>query len=276
MSHRTGSLLFMSTLDVPGARLYYETRGHGPLLLMIGSPMDSTGFAALAETMSADYTTVTYDPRGLAKSTREDDAADISPELQADDVYRLIQALGGGPVDYLGSSGGATVGLSLVQSHPQAVRTLVAHEPPVLECLPDKAGMKATVGRIQDTYRAQGGMAAMKMFMEFIGMGASFGGGDEPQWQPTPEQLAQMEATNKVFYEHIIHETTGFVPDLDALRAVKLVIGVGATSKEQLAHRTAVALADQLGLAAVEFPGGHGGFAEHPEEFARVLKDALS
>src|SRR5262245_64950895 len=32
-------------LDVPGARLYYETRGAGPLLMLIGHPMDSAGFA---------------------------------------------------------------------------------------------------------------------------------------------------------------------------------------------------------------------------------------
>ncbi|HEX9538775.1 MAG TPA: hypothetical protein VGA04_11465 [Streptosporangiaceae bacterium] len=39
-------------LDVPGARLYYERRGSGPLLLMIGSPMDSTGFAGLASALA--------------------------------------------------------------------------------------------------------------------------------------------------------------------------------------------------------------------------------
>ena len=39
----------MSSLDVPGARLYYETRGSGPLLLMIGSPMDSGPFRPLAD-----------------------------------------------------------------------------------------------------------------------------------------------------------------------------------------------------------------------------------
>lgn len=266
----------MSSLEVPGARLYYETRGHGPLLLMIGSPMDSTGFTALAEAMAADYTTVTYDPRGIAKSTREDDDQDISPELQADDVYRLIQELGGGPVDYFGSSGGATVGLSLVQSHPEVVRRLVAHEPPVIECLPDKAEKKAAIDHIRQTYRAHGGMAAMKEFLGFIGMGDAFGDGDQPRWQPTPEQLAQMDAANKVFYGHLIHETTSFVPDLAALRAADVVIGVGATSKEQLAHRTGVVLAEQLGQPTVEFPGGHGGFAEHPEEFAGLLKSVLT
>ena len=40
-----GSSLTAHILDAPGARLYYERRGSGPLLLMVGSPMDSTGFA---------------------------------------------------------------------------------------------------------------------------------------------------------------------------------------------------------------------------------------
>ena len=31
--------LVTQTLDVPGARLYYERRGTGPLLALIGSPM---------------------------------------------------------------------------------------------------------------------------------------------------------------------------------------------------------------------------------------------
>src|SRR5215470_8311010 len=46
-------------LDVPGARLYYERRGSGPLLLMIGSPMDSAGFAPLAGALADEYTVVT-------------------------------------------------------------------------------------------------------------------------------------------------------------------------------------------------------------------------
>jgi pimeloyl-ACP methyl ester carboxylesterase len=109
----------VSFLDVPGARLYHEIRGNGPLLFIVGSPMASTGFVALAEIVSATHSVVTYDPRGIGNSTREDADEDITPELQADDVHQLIAALGGGrPVDYLGSSGGAVVGLALVQESP--------------------------------------------------------------------------------------------------------------------------------------------------------------
>jgi clorobiocin/coumermycin A biosynthesis protein CloN7/CouN7 len=57
----TGSDPVTHMLDVPGARLYYERRGTGPLLLLIGSPMDSTGFAGLAGALAGRYTVVTYD-----------------------------------------------------------------------------------------------------------------------------------------------------------------------------------------------------------------------
>src|SRR4029450_734649 len=101
-------------LDVPGARLYYERRGNGPLLLLIGSPMDSTGFTPLASALADRSTVVIYDPRGIGNSTREDPSVEVPPEQQADDVHRLLSALGAGPVDLFGSSGGAVVGLALV------------------------------------------------------------------------------------------------------------------------------------------------------------------
>jgi pimeloyl-ACP methyl ester carboxylesterase len=106
------------TLDVPGARLYYERRGSGPLLLLIGSPMDSSGFTPLASALADRYTVVTYDPRGIANSSREATTEDVTPTQQADDVHRLLSALGGQPVDLFGSSGGAVVGLALVTAHP--------------------------------------------------------------------------------------------------------------------------------------------------------------
>ena len=105
------------TLDVPGARLCYERRGSGPLLLMIGSPMDSTGFAGLASALAGDYTTVTYDPRGIGNSSRED-TGDVTPEQQADDVHRLLTELGSEPAHVFGSSGGAVSGSAQATAYP--------------------------------------------------------------------------------------------------------------------------------------------------------------
>jgi len=267
------------TLDVPGARLYYERRGTGPLLLLIGSPMDSTGFAGLASALAGDYTVVTYDPRGIGNSSRQDLGRDVTPEQQADDVHRLLAALGREPAYVFGSSGGAVVGLALVTAHLGQVRTLVAHEPPVVELLPDSAQVRTQIQDIYDTYRADGADKAMQKFMAHAGLGAAPGQKAEaPLWEPSPEQMARMRATTEVFLAHLIRPTTRYRPDIEALRTAptRIVVAVGATSKGQLANRGARALADELGTPAVEFPGDHGGFVALPQQCGRVLDQVLT
>ena len=273
-----GSPTTAQILDVPGARLYYERRGAGPLLLLIGSPMDSTGFAALADALADEYTVVTYDPRGIGDSSR-DDTGDVTPEQQAEDVHHLVSALVGGPADVFGSSGGAVVGLALVTAYPGQVRTLVAHEPPVIDLLPDSAQLRAEMQDIYDTYRTDGADKAMQKFLAHAGLMPAAGQqADAPHWQPSPQQIARMRASTDHFLAHLIRPTTDYRPDIAALRAapVRIVVAAGATSKGQLPNRTAVALASQLGTPVAEFPGDHGGFLAAPEQFGRELARVLS
>ena len=130
-------------LETAGAVLHYDVRdGDGPALLMIGSPMDAGGFVTLASRFP-DRTVVTYDPRGIGRSERTDGATESTPDEHADDLHRLITALGGGPVDVFASSGGAVNALALVARHPGQVRTLVAHEPPAVQVVPDRAAALA-------------------------------------------------------------------------------------------------------------------------------------
>ena len=273
-----GSPTTAQILDVPGARLYYERRGAGPLLLLIGSPMDSTGFAALADALADEYTVVTYDPRGIGDSSR-DDTGDVTPEQQAEDVHHLVSALVGGPADVFGSSGGAVVGLALVTTYPGQVRTLVAHEPPVIDLLPDSTQLRAEMQDIYDTYRTDGADKAMQKFLAHAGLMPAAGQqADAPHWQPSTQQIARMRASTDHFLAHLIRPTTDYRPDIAALRAapVRIVVAAGATSKGQLPNRTAVALASQLGTPVAEFPGDHGGFLAAPEQFGRELARVLS
>jgi pimeloyl-ACP methyl ester carboxylesterase len=265
-------------LDVPGARLYYEQRGDGPLLLLIGSPMDSTGFSPLAEQMASRHTVVTYDPRGLGESSRDDAGVDVTPEQQADDVRRIISSLDAGPAAIFGSSGGATVGLALVTADDSAVHTLVAHEPPVVRLLPDHDEVRAQFDDVYATFRAEGMGPAMGKFMAYAGFANPSAPDAGPAQMPSPEQMARMQTSTEVFLAHFILATTRFQPDLEALGAARtrIVVAGGTTSKGQLAQRSAVALADQLGTPVVDFPGDHGGFLAHPAEFARVLEDVLA
>src|SRR5215470_9243702 len=143
------------TLDVPGAVLSYDVRaneaGTEPVLLLIGSPMGAAGFVTLAGHFT-DRTVVTYDPRSSGRSQRTDGARQTTPDEHADDLHRLISALDAGPVDIFASSGGAVNALALVAKHPEQVRTLVAHEPPSAQEVPDHAAVLAACVGIRETY----------------------------------------------------------------------------------------------------------------------------
>src|SRR6202048_4509431 len=154
------------SVTVPGARLHYEVRGEGTLLRVGGSPMGAAEFAPLADALASDHTVVTYDPRGIAGSTIDDPEQDSTPELRAGDVAApILDDLGAESADVFGSSGGAVTGLALVVRHPGRVRTLIAHEPPLLELLPDAAQQRANTQDIIDTYRTDGMQLAWFKFM---------------------------------------------------------------------------------------------------------------
>ncbi|ALV33079.1 hypothetical protein AS200_14225 [Streptomyces sp. CdTB01] len=61
----------MSTFDVPGAQLYYETRGSGPLMLMIpGANGDADAFGMVAEPGDALHRRQLRPPRLFPEPTR--------------------------------------------------------------------------------------------------------------------------------------------------------------------------------------------------------------
>jgi pimeloyl-ACP methyl ester carboxylesterase len=137
----------------------------------------------------------------------------MTPAQQADDVHRLLPVLGGAPAYVFGSSGGAVVGFALVTAHTGQVRTLVAHEPAVVELLPDSAQLRAQIQDICDTYRANGADKAMAKFMTHAGLGEASGQeAGAPRWEPSPEQMARMRATTEVFLAHLIRPTTRYQP----------------------------------------------------------------
>ncbi|MFC5747288.1 alpha/beta fold hydrolase [Actinomadura rugatobispora] len=260
------------TLEAPGVRLYYEVRGSGPLLLLTGSPMGAAMFGPLADALAGDFTVVTHDPRGISGSRLDDPEQDSTPDLRAADLVALLDALGAESADVFGSSGGAVTGLALVASHPGRVRTLVAHEPPLLDLLPDAAERHAATEDIVETFHRDGAGAAWVKFM----IAAGFDVPEEasgPPGEPTEQDLAD----NARFFSHELRGTTHYVPDVAALKAAssRVVVGVGADSKGLVTYRTSLAIADLLGTEPAEFPGEHGGFLGQPNEFAEALRKIL-
>ena len=147
------------TLQTPEVDLAYDvhcslpTADGRPPLLMICQPMDAGGFRALVSQLP-DRVVVTYDPRGLGRSVRKYGRVDHFPVVQAEDVHAIIEALGAGPVELFGSSGGAITGMALVAAHPDDVITLVAHEPPLIPVLPDAEAAERARAAVRNVYKA--------------------------------------------------------------------------------------------------------------------------
>jgi pimeloyl-ACP methyl ester carboxylesterase len=289
-------------LDVPGGNLYYEIRGAGPLLLVVGQPMTSGPFGPLADLLAGRYTVVTYDPHGLGQSTLKDRSLDVTPEVEADDLAALVDAVGGGPADVFGSSGGAVAGLAFAARHPSKVRTLIAHEPPVTDLLPDARQVRAVVDDIEDTYRDSGVGAAWGKFVSLVmhdgpvtdagvpvatwppgaqddanteGQGGA--GEDADAGQVPPPASEKQQADDELFFLRMLKPFTRYAPDVEALRSgtPRVVIAVGEASRGEVARRSADVLAGRLGTPPATFPGDHGGFMADPVAFADTLHRVL-
>ena len=262
------------TLEVPGASLYYEVRGAGPLVLLVGAPMDATPFAPVADLLASDHTVLTTDPRGINRSPVDDRDQDSTPQLRAHDLSRLMAHLGAGPAAVLGSSGGAVSVLALAQAHPEQVHTVIAHEPPLIELLPDRAERHAGNEDVIARWLAGDFAGSLRAFLDNADMHLPEGA-FEAMFAAEPD--AQTIADNTYQNTHMLRPTTYWQPDITALRssATRIVVGIGEASAGQLCDRTSRALATELGTEPAMFPGGHTGFAEDPVGFAARLRSVL-
>lgn len=281
-------------LSRPGVTLSYDVRGDVtdatpdcPVLVLVGSPMGAAGFTTLASHFT-DRPVVTYDPRGVERSVKEDPASESTPEEHADDIAAIVADLGVDRVDLLGSSGGAVNGLALVARHPGVVRTFVAHEPPAAINLPDAEWALAANDDIGTTYRSDGTGPAMAKFITLVMQEGELTAGylERPAPDPAVFGLPTEDDGNRT--DALLGQNNRtcvrLVPDVEAIRAsgTRVVVARGEGSGEQLAARSATAVAALLGEDAVMWPGDHSGFmggeygqTGEPDAFAAKLREVL-
>ncbi|MFI9503858.1 alpha/beta fold hydrolase [Nocardia sp. NPDC052566] len=265
-------------LPVPGATLYYEIRGAGPLLLLIpGGNGDAGSFDAIAELLAARYTVVSYDRRGFTRSPA-DEPADHRVDLDAADAAALLTHLTDAPAAVLGSSSGAIVALQLLTARPELVHTLIAHEPPIATVLPDAERWLAFVDDVHRIDATEGFLAAMTTFATGVGLARLAPGLDAEQPPEAQAVFARIQQNMRFWMEYELRQYPRYIPDIDALRtsAAKLVLGVGHDSKDYFPALPNAVLADRLGLDVIEFPGDHVGYRSDPAEFAEQLDTVLT
>jgi acetyltransferase/esterase len=266
----------MSILEVPGARLYFESHGSGPLLLLIPGAMGDAGsFSQVTELLSARYTVVTYDRRGFSRS-RPNGPQDYNHRLEtdADDVRRLLEHLSNEPATIFGASSGGVVALEVLTHYPSVVRTLVPFEPPIMKQLPDGQRWVDFFHEIYDFYRQSGIEAALKKF------------GEQTFALVDRQAMAQARKSNNgefilanatYWFEHELRQYPAVDLDLTTLKvhADRIVFMAGRESRAYPAHEVNVELSKKLGRDLIELPGGHLGFMAQPAEFAREFVQAL-
>ena len=278
------------TLDVPGATLAYDVRRNDessePPLFLIGSPMGAAGFGTLSGHF-ADRTIVTYDPRSSERSELTDPTTPPTPDEHAEDLHRIIQEVGG-PVDLFASSGGAVNALALVARHPEDVRTLVAHEPPLPSVLPDRDAAIASAQAVHETYMQRGWGAGMAHFIAVVSHEGEFPDDFAKQPGPDPAMFGMPTEDDGSRTDPLLGlalvGSIGYELDLDALRAASTRIVMAAGNEEgTMANRGAHGVAEQLGTTVVAFPSGHGGFLGgeygqqgEPDAFAAKLREVLA
>jgi pimeloyl-ACP methyl ester carboxylesterase len=278
------------TLDAPGVTLTYDVRGGvapGTPLLMFGSPMDASGFATLASHFT-DRPVVTYDPRGAGRSVHTDGARESTPDDHAEDIHRIIAALDAGPVDVFATSGGAINALALVARHPEDVRTLVAHEPPLAEVLPDAEQVVAACRDMYDTYQRSGRGPAMAKFMQFVMWDGPLPADYLDRPAPDPAAFGLPAEDDGSRDDPLLGQNmltcVPYRADYEALGAAptRIVVVAGEESGRQEPARAAAGLAERLGVGLTMFPshhggflGGEGGYAGQPEAFAVRLREVL-
>lgn len=265
----------MSNVEAPGARLYFEIHGGGPLMVMIpGANGAADAFRMAASHLAAHYTVVLYDRRGFSRSQLTE-AQDYSHRLEtdADDVRRLIQHLGDRAIVF-GASSGAIVALELLTRHPDIVDTLVPFEPPAVKQLSDGQRWLNFFLEVYDLYRREGVEPAMTAFRE-----RAFAESDrQAMAQGVDLTNEQVIANARYWFEHELRQYPAADLDLGELtdHADRITLALGRESPGTPAHDVTVELSKKLGRKPITLPGGHIGCITQPVEFATELRQALA
>jgi len=270
-------------LATDGARIHYRVRGSGPLLLIAQSGEgDADRSGDLVDQLTDAYTVVTYDRRGLSRSTLDDPDRTPTTAEHADDVHRVLATLTDKPALMLGCSLGALIGLQLAHDHPGQLHTLVAHEPAAPRLLPDDecALTLDELAHIQDVHHRDGWQAALRGVMAITGIDPAH---QEREPDVHPQPFGPERAANFSYF--LTHDLTtlrcaAFGPTEAAVLAAgptRVVPAVGrATAPTVYDYRCAELLAGHLGTGLTEFPGGHNGNLTHPRAYAARLREVLA
>lgn len=272
----------MYTLDLPGANLRYHKVGKGPVLILIPGA-NGTGdiFLPLAERLKEHFTIVSIDRRDYGKSeltkplpeVASNPDSDYRVKRDAQDVATLAQQLSAEPVYVLGSSSGAIVAMHVLKEHPDVVKEIAFHEPPINTFLPDSTYWKEKNDEIVNMALTEGLQKAMQYFGKTLNIA-------QLDAKSMSQPVSENDENQKVQYERMMfwveYEIRQYthsdikLSDLSQYKD-KTVLFNGTDSKGSFPQDVNFYINEETGIRLLDIPGGHLGYVQKPDGFAEVL-----
>lgn len=264
-----------------GDDLYYEVRGQGkPLLMIPGGGGDGQWYSAVADILSEEYKVITYDRRANARSTMNQ-PQNFEISQQSRDAVAVLQAVGETSAFVFGNSSGAVIAIDMAVTQPQAVRAVIAHEPPMSRAHPNPQKWQRFFASIYWTAFRFSTTLALLRFITGVHLPVrDFAQAAKNAESATPQvKRLSREDTSYVLAKLELLPITNYLPNLEVIRKqrVKLLLAAGRESldKKRFYAETAASLARQLGEELVIFPGHHLSFVTTPQEWALTLRQVL-
>jgi pimeloyl-ACP methyl ester carboxylesterase len=269
-----------------GDDLYYEVRGQGqPLLMIPGGGGDGGSYSLVADILSSHLKVITYDRRANSRSTMND-PHHFNIAQQSRDAEAVIHATGEKSAFVFGNSSGAVIALDMAATQPQAVKAIVAHEPPLASVHPNAEKWQKFFQNVYSSSLTWGSTIAMLKFTFGIGVDFQFSKvykavkAARKAVEKSSQPYIDRKILTKFFLEQELLPVTNYLPDIEAIKRnrVRVFMAAGKRSleKKRFYAETAQILAKQLGCEMVVFPGHHGSFFDMPSQWAQTLRDTLS
>jgi pimeloyl-ACP methyl ester carboxylesterase len=259
-------------------RLHYELTGVGePLFLVHGSWVDGGTWDAVVPLLSRRFQLVTYDRRGHSRSSRPPGQGSIQEDVE--DLAALIEGLGIAPAHIAGASLGGSIVLRLAALHPELLRSIAVHEPPLFDLidaerdgLPELAQLRARLAATAARLQAGDHEDAARQYHEQLA-------GSSGSWARLTPAERRVRVFNAPTYLDQCLDPDALGIDLDSLGAFRgpALVTYGDQRPplfRRIAEMVVAALPDAHEL---EIPGtAHDPQVTHPDAYARALIEFAS
>ena len=252
---------------VSGIDLHVERSGSGdPLVLVHGSWGSTARWALITDELARSYDVVSYDRRGHSGSSRST-AARPTRRDHEDDLAALIEQLGIAPAHVVGSSYGGAVALSLAARRPDLIRSVSAHEPPLVAFGgddPSVARADEQMAQIAELIEAGDSEGGARAFLERIALGPG-------AWDMLPPELTGEMVRNAHTFAAEQRDRAGGSADLSTIECPVLLTR-GDASLEWFTPIVA-GLVEAIPHASLETiaGSGHAPHLTHPDEYVELI-----